>query len=182
MIILGGNGYFIAPAGFGVNIVDWGRTPRGTVVTPSVGTGNWTLGYQLLFVGAYFDWSGNGQFSGAGNVYGTSGGASSGPLQLIMSGISQTVGTVQSYNDGIISVVSFGVNDPQPVKAACIGILKQVGKTGRVYSIDVFQNGVKQFNVNSVYWGTQQTWSDQYTNDQLVHITHALQPNLGQAS
>lgn len=104
-------------------------------------------------------------------------GTSTGPLQLLLTGLSWTVGVVQDYNDGVISVIQFNVNDPQAVKKACIGILNQTGIPGRTYKLSVYKNGKLEFTVKSVYWGTQQTWSEQYTNDQLINQSHILQPN-----
>lgn len=105
------------------------------------------------------------------------GASSTGPLQLFMTGLSWTVGVVQDYNDGVINVIHFNVNDPQAVKRACIGILQRVGVAGQPYKLSVYKNGKLEFTVKSVLWGTKQTWSEQYTDDQVINPAHILQPN-----
>lgn len=134
-------------------IIDWNA--RGVIPTPVSGRGNWTLVYSLLFEGAYIDWSGSGQFSGAGGVYGTSGG-SSGNLQFVFQGASFTNGQVLAFNDGIIDVPNIVITKAQlPIVQACVTILKDVGIPGRPYKLDIVRNGVTLFTVRSVYWGTQ---------------------------
>lgn len=128
---------------------------KGTVAPPPVTKANWYFAYPLLFEGVLFDWSPGAvsQLGGFGGI--TGGGSSTGNLQFVFQGPSLTNGSVTAFNDGKINVPLITITRATyPIVQACINILKDVGKAGQSYKLDVIRNGVTLFTVRSVLWGT----------------------------
>lgn len=79
---------------------------------------------------------------------------SSGPLRFVFNGNSQTLGSVQPYNDGIISVPLITVNRILPLVYAARAVLAKAGTLARPYKMQVIRNGVILFTLRSVIWTT----------------------------
>lgn len=153
-------------------IVDWqagaGLAPAMAAALYSIGTGSSTVYMGASYVapvivthpfqGAIIDWQ-----TGPG-----AGSHSTGPLIFIYSNKSLTAGQVQNYNDGVINVTAFSVNNQYPILEACRRILKQTGKVGQPYKLAVQKNGQTEYTVRSIYWGTLMNMNDQETNVQLI--------------
>jgi len=93
---------------------------------------------------------------------------SSGPLELFLTGKSDTLGVIQPYNDGIINVVETPIDEELPVLAACRNILKQTNRAAAKYKLAVYQNGVLIWTVRSILWGSRKT-ADENNSDWVVY-------------
>lgn len=132
-------------------IIDWNAIGAIPVTTPTY-TADWTLTYQLLFGGMVIHWNDSGYFSG--HAYGASN-TSTGNLQFIFDGDSQTNGSVTAYNDGVINVPLITLSKVKfPIVQACKDILADVGSAGKPYKMDIIRNGVTLFTLRSIIWGT----------------------------
>lgn len=150
------------------NVIDWSTI--GTISSPLGTSIAWTTAQPIGFGGTILRWGNNGSLYGAWGTEGNSGGGSTGNLQYIWSGDSDTFGSVTSYNDGIINVNTFStradVKTPALVKA-CIGILKQ-SPTAKNRKLDVMKNGQLEFTLRSVIWGTRMTTAENEPDYQAI--------------
>lgn len=98
-------------------------------------------------------------------------GSSTGPLQFVFIGNSDTVGDIVPYNDGVINVTSFSVRGTQfrtAISQACIDILNQTGAVGQPYKLAIIKNGTTLFTLRSIIWGTRCTTSETQPDYQVI--------------
>lgn len=151
------------------NIIDWGVTGRASnTLGISIA---WTVSEPIGFGGTIFRWGSNGSIYGGWGTEGTTSGNSTGNLQFVFTDDSVTLGSVSNYNDGTITVNQFTCKADlkyTAIQKACINILKQTGKAGQTYKLDIIKNGQLEFTIRSILWGTETTFVEGQPNYQLI--------------
>lgn len=151
------------------NIIDWATIGS---ASNTLGTSiAWTVTQPIGFGGTIIRWGNNGSLYGGWGTQGKVNTNAAGHLQYVFNGDSDTFGQVSAFNDGTISVTQFTTFADVKYTAlqkACIEILKQTGKVGRPYKLDVIKNGQLEFTIRSIQWGTLNTYAENEPNYQTV--------------